>query len=76
MDQKVFLDYIEDLCKSKKTEKSDFLKKLVSCGAPGTTGTTVSLKSCEFVLILVQQFFFHTSESCRHGCNRSVDRHQ
>lgn len=41
MDQKVFLEYVADLCKTKNMNTEEFVKKLVSCGEPGTTNTTV-----------------------------------
>lgn len=41
MDLKIFQEYINDLCETKKMDKANFIEKLLTCGSPGTTSTTV-----------------------------------
>lgn len=48
MDQKTFLEYVADLCKTKKLDNADFVKKLLSCGDPGTNNATVCSWHCFF----------------------------
>lgn len=43
MDMKVFLEFVEDLCKTKSLNSKEFREKLVSCGAPSTGNATVTL---------------------------------
>lgn len=40
-----FVKYVDDLAKTKKIEPDVLKDQLISCGAPGTTGTTVAMKA-------------------------------
>lgn len=42
MDHKTYLEYCADLCQTKKMDPAQFLGKMMACGAPGTTNTTVT----------------------------------
>lgn len=42
MDMKVFLEFVDDLCKTKALNAKEFRAKLVSCGAPSTGNATVT----------------------------------
>lgn len=42
---KEYQDFLERLAKSKKMEASELQAKLASCGTPGITGTTTTVKS-------------------------------
>ena len=41
IDFETFKKYVEDLATSKQMDPEEIYKKLISCGPPGTAGTTV-----------------------------------
>lgn len=44
MDAKVFLQFVDELCKSKNLSAEEFRAKLASCGDPSATNATVTLQ--------------------------------
>lgn len=51
------MKYIEELAAQKKTDPQELKDKMINCGAPGTSGTTVAFPTLHRCWVVINFYF-------------------